>query len=442
MNTELKNQRCDSGQTVEITAAAAITAGDPQLLDDKRVGIPAVDVALGDDAALDVYGHYYGRKEYNTAISNGDVVGWDSDGDSQAGHTAAGEAVTTGCVTNDPTAWDYILGTAVEDAAATDEDVIYDLNVLRKGFMPGATTVAADVLAIPITHGVVTKTTGADAEALTLADGYVGQKLKIILGTDGGGDATLTPTSVCGFTNFVFRNAGDQVVLEFTVAGWIILDATNSSNIFQLGFLPGSTTVAADALAIPITHGVVNKTTGADAEALTLADGAFVGQKIKITLVTDGGGDGTLTPTTALGFTSIVFRDAGDQVVLEWTASGWIILDATNSSNIFHLGFLPGSTTVAADELAIPITHGVVIKTTGADAEALTLANGAFVGQKLKIVLGTDGGGDGTLTPTTPLGFATIVFEDAGDQVVLEWTASGWIIIGNVGVAAPAAITV
>lgn len=81
--------------------------------------------------------------------------------------------------------------------------------------------------------------------------------------------------------------------------------------------------VAADALAIPITHRAVNKTTGGDAEALTLANGAFLGQRLSITLIVDGGGDGTLTPTTASNFTTIVFSEKGQTVDLEWTTAGW-----------------------------------------------------------------------------------------------------------------------
>lgn len=98
--------------------------------------------------------------------------------------------------------------------------------------------------------------------------------------------------------------------------------------------------------------------------------------------------------------------------------------------------------TVAADVLAIPVTHGIVQKTTGADAEALTLANGK-PSQLLVINLVTDGGGDGTLTPTTKTGFATIVFADAGDQAVLFYVDDviGWIILGLSGKAAPPAHT-
>lgn len=90
-----------------------------------------------------------------------------------------------------------------------------------------------------------------------------------------------------------------------------------------------STTSAADSLAIPITARYVAKTTGADAEALTLADGTQ-GQELTITLVTDGGGDGTLTPATSTQFGTIVFADAGDSANLYYVDDtvGWIITGA------------------------------------------------------------------------------------------------------------------
>ena len=92
------------------------------------------------------------------------------------------------------------------------------------------------------------------------------------------------------------------------------------------------------------------------------------------------------------------------------------------------------TTTSIADSLAIPVTHGYVAKTTGADAEALTLANGE-PGQVLVINLVTDGNGTGTLTPATATGFSTIAFADAGDQAVLQYIddAIGWIILAVFG---------
>ena len=101
----------------------------------------------------------------------------------------------------------------------------------------------------------------------------------------------------------------------------------------------------------------------------------------------------------------------------------------------YHPG---GSTTSAADSLAIPLTSTVVAKTTGGDAEALTLANGT-PGQMLHIYLAADGGGDGTLTPTTSSGWATIVFADAGDRAWLVYVDDtiGWKILSLSGIAAP-----
>jgi hypothetical protein len=102
-----------------------------------------------------------------------------------------------------------------------------------------------------------------------------------------------------------------------------------------------------------------------------------------------------------------------------------------------------GTTAVAADVLAIPVTHSVVTKTTGADAEALTLANGS-TGQMLTITLVVDGGGDATLSPTTTTGFTDIVFADAGDTATLQFVDStvGWVVVGAAGVAAPPVIAI
>ena len=102
---------------------------------------------------------------------------------------------------------------------------------------------------------------------------------------------------------------------------------------------------------------------------------------------------------------------------------------------------------VAAGELVIPVTHAYVGKATGADAEALTLADGK-PGQILIINLETDGGGDGTLTPVASVyhenTFQTIVFADAGDQAIL-WYANnwaGWLILSLIGVDGPPAFTI
>lgn len=108
----------------------------------------------------------------------------------------------------------------------------------------------------------------------------------------------------------------------------------------------------------------------------------------------------------------------------------------------FRVNGITSSTTVAADVLAIPVTARYVAKTTGADAEALTLADGVE-GQEITITLVTDGGGTGTLTPATSTQFGTIVFADAGDSVNLVYVDDtvGWVITGAYGLAAQPAYT-
>jgi hypothetical protein len=71
-------------------------------------------------------------------------------------------------------------------------------------------------------------------------------------------------------------------------------------------------------------------TTGADAG--TLADGDKVGQMKKIQLIVDGG-DGTLTPVSLSGGTTITFADAGDYAILMWDSSNWVAIEVGNAAD-------------------------------------------------------------------------------------------------------------
>lgn len=64
-------------------------------------------------------------------------------------------------------------------------------------------------------------TTGA-AQALTLANGTLGQ-IKIICHVVDGGSAVLTPTTKIGFSTITFTAVGDSAMLIYTVAGWDIV---------------------------------------------------------------------------------------------------------------------------------------------------------------------------------------------------------------------------
>jgi hypothetical protein len=109
-----------------------------------------------------------------------------------------------------------------------------------------------------------------------------------------------------------------------TVTGNITGNITGNVTGDLTGRVFGTVATRSGAGAVPITSGTVRlTTTGAD--ALTLANGAN-GQLLTIVMVVDGG-DGTLTPTTKTGYTTITFNDVGDTVTLQYfTTLGWMLV--------------------------------------------------------------------------------------------------------------------
>ena len=100
----------------------------------------------------------------------------------------------------------------------------------RTANITGSTTVAGAVLAIPVTHRYVAKTTGG-VEALTLADGtFDGQLLTIHLVGDGG-DGTLTPVTKTGWATCVFATVKDTITLQWVdpTIGWIVIGVTGTA---------------------------------------------------------------------------------------------------------------------------------------------------------------------------------------------------------------------
>jgi hypothetical protein len=76
--------------------------------------------------------------------------------------------------------------------------------------------------AVDITNAFTQLTTTGAAQALTLANGAVGE-IKIISHAVDGGSAVLTPTTAIGFTTITFTNVGDSAMLVYTSAGWDIV---------------------------------------------------------------------------------------------------------------------------------------------------------------------------------------------------------------------------
>jgi hypothetical protein len=76
--------------------------------------------------------------------------------------------------------------------------------------------------AVDITNAFTSLTTTGAAQALTLADGSVGE-VKVIVHAVDGGSAVLTPTTKIGFSTITFAAVGDSAMLIYTSAGWAII---------------------------------------------------------------------------------------------------------------------------------------------------------------------------------------------------------------------------
>ena len=115
-----------------------------------------------------------------------------------------------------------------------------------------------------------------------------------------------------------------------SVTGGITGNVTGNVTGDLTGRVFGTVTTRSGAGAVPITAGTVRlTTTGTD--ALTLANGTN-GQILTIVMVVDGG-DGTLTPTTKTGFSTITFDAVGNSVTLQYfTTLGWMIVSSFNAT--------------------------------------------------------------------------------------------------------------
>lgn len=100
------------------------------------------------------------------------------------------------------------------DLVATDQPTVAGLiGTIQALSGPGAVNLTTLTTAVT--------TTGADA--LTLADGVAGQ-IKVITLVVDGGDATLTPATVTGYSTITLNDAGDSVTLQFhTTRGWVVI---------------------------------------------------------------------------------------------------------------------------------------------------------------------------------------------------------------------------
>ena len=76
--------------------------------------------------------------------------------------------------------------------------------------------------AVDVITAVTQFTSDGAAQALTLADGYIGQR-KIVVHVVDGGSGVLTPANGLGYSTVTFTTAGEAVELMFLAGGWAVV---------------------------------------------------------------------------------------------------------------------------------------------------------------------------------------------------------------------------
>ncbi len=76
--------------------------------------------------------------------------------------------------------------------------------------------------AVDVITDVTQFTSDGAAQALTIADGYIGQR-KIVVHVVDGGSGVLTPANALGYTDITFTTAGEAVELMFLAGGWAVI---------------------------------------------------------------------------------------------------------------------------------------------------------------------------------------------------------------------------
>ena len=176
------------------------------------------------------------------------------------------------------------------------------------------TTASGNLLINSATQIVEVKGDGSSVEGM----------IKLNCHTNSHGQTIKPQPHSAAVTNISLLPAGASSTLVSKVSADILTNKT-------LADLKTSVQTLSGAGAIDVVTGVTEVTTTA-ADALTLANGT-VGQ-IKIIVMKVDGGDGTITPVTFAGGTTITMNDAGDSVMLTYaTTIGWVLV-ANNGCTI------------------------------------------------------------------------------------------------------------
>lgn len=208
--------------------------------------------------------------------------------------------------------------------------------------------------------------------------------------------------------------------VDFSGAATVALPAGTTIGGSPVVALSTITSSSANALTVG-PNGATNPSFNVDASTASAATGI----NIKSATATAGVAVSVLSSGTDENLT-LNAKGAGT-ITINGIATGGIVLGQNTTLSKGLIATPQNLSGAGAINLTTTFTS---VTSTGANA--LTLANGT-VGQ-IKIITLIVDGGDATLTPTTPLGYSTIVFNDIGDSATLIYTSAGWAVTGFSGV--------
>ncbi len=227
--------------------------------------------------------------------------------------------------------------------------------------------------------------TGGNASSIYANFGTSGKIFEV---GSGGSASTIT---VAQSKFYIYDSTASQpLAVASSTAGWIFYTAGSTALTINASQLA---TFAAD-VTLPSGN-------------LTAVGGTFSGTVSSGTL---GGGGGVAT-------------------VIRSNATAAITLSTTQQATF--AGAIIGAVQALSGAGAVNVTQLTTAYTSTGVGDALTLANGT-AGQ-IKTIVHVVDGGSGVLTPTTPLGYSTITFVNAGDSVTLQYFTQGWAVVGSKG---------
>lgn len=226
----------------------------------------------------------------------------------------------------------YVIRSGGAATLASDASLIYqNIGLVDHTItLTGTTTVNTSAIA-QIGVGQITLTNGSAVTVTNAASVYIkGQPIAAGSVTITNAYALWSASGANRFDGNVGIGTGTTALTsQFCVGSTAQFTVDTSGNLATTGSITvggalGSTPqILTGAGAVSIAT-LVTEVVTTGANALTLGDGTE-GQ-IKIIVMRTDGGDGTLTPSTKTGYSTIVFNDAGDGVALVFTTpAGWIV---------------------------------------------------------------------------------------------------------------------